>query len=45
MTNLKQSSVKIGKNDGKLESSTEQGDQFLNPQFGSSRGEDLKNNA
>ena len=37
--------MKIGEHDGKLQSSTEQGDQFINPNFGVSRGEDVKNNA
>lgn len=45
LTNLKHSSVKIGRKGSKLDSATEQAEQFVNPNFSSSRGADLKNNA
>ena len=45
LTNLKHSSVKIGSKGSKLDSATEQAEQFVNPNFNTSRGIDLKNNA
>ena len=45
LTNLKHSSVKIGRKGSKLDTTTEQNEQFLNPNFNSSRVVDLKNNA
>lgn len=44
LTNLKHSSVQVGRKGSKLECATEQADQFVNKQNDAARASDLKDN-